>query len=178
LLLHACCGPCTIFSSAQLLAEGYRPILYFINPNIHPYREYEARREGLAALARLRDLSLLVEPAYRPEEFFHLVNLHEQERCRFCYELRLGRAAAKARELGLERFGTTLLISPYQNRGLLLDIGHRLASQYGLTFHEADWRPGFHASQAQARELGLYRQKYCGCLYSERERYSRTKRRR
>ena len=175
LLLHTCCGPCSIHSTEQLLAEGCQPVLFFANPNIHPYGEYEARREGLAEVARLRGLPLLIEPAYDPEEYFRLVSFHEQERCRYCYELRLGRAAAKARELGLARFGTTLLISPYQDRELLLALGRRLADRHGLTFHEADWRPGFRASQAKARELGIYRQKYCGCLYSERERFCRPK---
>ncbi len=152
-------------------------MLFFANPNIHPYREYEARREGLAEVARFRGLPLLVEAAYDPEAYFQLVSFHEQERCRYCYELRLGRAAVKARELGLPVFGTTLLISPYQDRELLLATGRRLAGQYGLTFHEADWRPGFRASQAKARELGIYRQKYCGCLYSERERFRRARER-
>lgn len=175
LLLHACCGPCSIYGIEQLLGAEHRPVLYFANPNIHPYREYEARREGLAEVARRQGLPLLLEPDYDPAEYFRLVSFHEEERCRHCYELRLGRAAAKACELGLARFGTTLSISPYQDRDLLLAIGRRLAGRYGLTFHEDDWRSGFRASQDKAKEMGIYRQKYCGCLYSERERYYRPK---
>ena len=175
LLLHCCCGPCSLYGTARLLAEGYRPALFFANPNIHPYREYDARREGLMAVAHLRGLPFLLEPAYEPEEFFRRVSFHEEDRCRHCYELRLGRAAAKAREAGYGRFGTTLLTSPYQNRDLLIAIGRCLADQHGLIFHEADWRPGFRASQAEAKELGIYRQKYCGCLYSERDRFADRK---
>ena len=174
ILLHACCGPCSTFTTEELLAEGFHPTLFFANPNIHPYREYEARREALLTLARLRGLPVLLEAEYTPEEFFRRVSFREGDRCRYCYELRLERAAAKARELGLERFGTTLLISPYQNRDLIIATGRRLAAEYGLIFHEADWRPGFRASQARAKELGLYRQKYCGCLYSERDRFQRA----
>ena len=174
ILLHACCGPCSTYTTEDLLAEGFRPVLFFANPNIHPYREYEARREALLALASLRGLPVFLEPEYMPEDFFRRVSFKEESRCRYCYELRLERAAAKARELGLDRFGTTLLISPYQDRELILATGRRLAAEYGLIFHEADWRPGFRASQARAKELGLYRQKYCGCLYSERERFQRS----
>lgn len=175
LLLHCCCGPCSIFSTEQLLAAGIEPTLFFANPNIHPYREYEARRDGLATLARLRSLPLVLESGYDPEEFFRLVSHHEQERCRYCYELRLERAAARAQELDFSRFGTTLLISPYQNRDLILEIGRTVASRYGLIFHEDDRRSGFRTSQATAKTLGLYRQKYCGCLYSEKERFYRPK---
>ncbi|MGE5551077.1 MAG: epoxyqueuosine reductase QueH [Bacteroidota bacterium] len=173
LLLHCCCGPCSTYSTRQLLETGVKPTLFFTNPNIHPYREYESRRESLKSLAHLRQLPLLVEPSYDPEEFFRLVSGRETDRCRLCYELRLGRTAAKASALGIPAFGTTLLISPYQDRALLLEVGYRLASVHGLSFMDADWRPGFRASQAEARELGLYRQKYCGCLYSEKERFYR-----
>ncbi len=171
LLLHACCGPCSLYSTKQLLAEGYRPTLFYANPNIHPSREYAARREGLATVAERRGLTLLLEPAYEPEQYFRKVSGDEGHRCRHCYAVRLERTALKAKELGFDRFGTTLLISPYQNRDLLLEIGNGLAARYSLTFHEADWRPGFRESQKEAKELGIYRQQYCGCLYSERERF-------
>lgn len=174
LLLHACCGPCSIYSTEQLETQGYRPILFYANPNIHPYREYQARLASLTDFAGMRGFQLIAEPDYDPEEFFRSINRREEERCRFCYELRLGRTARKARELGLGRFGTTLLISPYQDRELLLATGRRLAAEHGLIFHEADWRPGFRASQGKAKEYGFYRQQYCGCLYSERDRYRRS----
>ncbi len=146
-------------------------MLFFANPNIHPSREYEARLDGLNAVADLRGLPLQAEPSYEPQEFFRLVNMHEDDRCRRCYQLRLEKTARKAVETGLIHFSTTLLISPYQNRELLLETGRDLAREYGLEFVEADWRPGFRQSQAQARAMGLYRQQYCGCLYSERDRY-------
>ncbi|NLG84461.1 MAG: epoxyqueuosine reductase QueH [Firmicutes bacterium] len=175
ILLHACCGPCSTFSTAQLLTAGIRPVLFFANPNIHPYREYEARREAFLALARLRGLPAFLEPDYEPEEFFRRVSFHEEDRCRHCYELRLTRAATKAHELGLTTLSTTLLLSPYQNRELLLAVGEKVAAAHGLKFLAADWRAGFRAAQDEAARLGLYRQKYCGCLYSERERSRKTR---
>jgi len=173
LLLHACCGPCSLYSTGQLLAEGVEPTLFFVNPNIHPYREYEARYESLRRLTAERGWPLLVEPVYDPAAFFNLINQHEQDRCRYCYQLRLAKTAARARELGFGHYSTTLLISPYQNRDLLLEIGRRVGREHGLVFYEADWRPGFQKSQAEAKMLGLYRQQYCGCLYSEMGRYYR-----
>lgn len=175
LLLHCCCGPCSLYSTKRLLEAGRRPTLFYANPNIHPYREYEARRAGLETVARLRGLPLLCEPAYEPEEYFRRVSHHEEERCRHCYELRLGRAAAKAVELGLPAFSTTLLISPYQDRDLLVATGRRLAAEHGLEFLAADWRTDFRAGQNEAKELGIYRQQYCGCLFSEKERFYRPK---
>ncbi len=151
--------------------EGLAPTLFFYNPNIHPYQEQIRRRDGLRQLAELRKLPLIEEPGYELDQFLGRVAAAPNGRCEHCYRMRLERTAAKAKELGFKRFGTTLLISPYQNRELLCAIGRELGEQYDLEFHEEDFRPGFRASQAEAKELGLYRQGYCGCIYSERDRY-------
>jgi predicted adenine nucleotide alpha hydrolase (AANH) superfamily ATPase len=150
---------------------GYQPTLYYYNPNIHPYQEYQNRREGLVQLAKIRNLPVLVEPGYELEEFLARVASEPAGRCRHCYQIRLNRTAAKARELGFSIFSTTLLISPYQNQELLIRLGHEIAEVYGLQFLPVDLRPGFYESQRMAKELGLYRQKYCGCIYSEKERF-------
>jgi len=171
MLLHACCGPCSCFTTERLAEEGIKPTLYFYNPNIHPYQEYRRRWEGLQQLAGLRQLEVIREPGDEIEDFLRHVAPDPTKRCAFCYQLRLGKTAAKAKELGFQTFGTTLLISPYQNREMLCEIGHSLARQYGLEFHDEDFRPGFRRSQALAKEYGLYRQGYCGCIYSEKERY-------
>ena len=171
LFLHACCGPCACYSTTKLSETGYRPTLYFYNPNIHPYQEYQNRREGLVQLAGIRGLPVLVEPGYELENFLARVAPNPGERCHHCYRIRLNRAAAKARELGFSIFSTTLLISPYQNHELLVSLGHETAETYGLHFLAADLRPGFYESQREAKGLGLYRQKYCGCIYSEKERF-------
>ncbi len=171
LFLHACCGPCSCYTTQKLLEEEIKPTLFFYNPNIHPYQEQLRRRDGLRQLAAVRELPLIEEPGYELEEFLGQVAADPQNRCEKCYRIRLSRTAAKAKEAGFKRFGTTLLISPYQNRELLTRIGHELGERYGLEFHDEDFRPGFRQSQAMAKELGLYRQGYCGCIYSEKDRY-------
>lgn len=124
-------------------------------------------------MADYRGLPVVVEPGYEMEDFLKAVAADPQKRCQECYRIRLARTAAKAKEFGFGLFGTTLLISPYQNRDLICEIGHGLANEYGLQFHDEDFRPGFRESQNISKELGLYRQKYCGCIYSEKERYYR-----
>lgn len=171
LLLHTCCGPCATYSTEHVAAEGFAPIMYYYNPNIHPYQEWERRKDSLKTFAELKEVPLLIEEEYDMPEFLQRVVFHEKERCRFCYEMRLVRTAEKARELGIKWFGTTLLISPYQKRDLLINTGEELAEKYGLRFYAGDLRPGFKKSQQLAKELGLYRQGYCGCIYSESDRY-------
>lgn len=175
IFLHVCCGPCACYSTARLLEEGFSPTLFFYNPNIHPYQEYRNRLEGLTQLAGIRKLPVVVEPGYELEEFLEKAAPAPRDRCRHCYWMRLERTARRAKELGFNLFGTTLLISPYQNRELLVETGHQLAAEYGIRFHDEDFRPGFRQSQSMAKELGLYRQKYCGCIYSEKERFYKQK---
>lgn len=175
IFLHTCCGPCACYTTERLAEEGFQPTLFFYNPNIHPYQEQQRRRDALRELASLRELPLLEEPGYELEEFLRQVAAEPQKRCGQCYRIRLAKTAAKAKELGFDCFSTTLLISPYQNRELICQTGHQLAAEYGLRFHDEDFRPGFRQSQAAARELGLYRQGYCGCIYSEKDRYYKEK---
>lgn len=175
IFLHACCGPCSCYTTERLGEEGIRPTFFFYNPNIHPYQEQKLRLEGLRQLAARRDLALIEEPGYELEDFLKEVAAAPESRCRACYRMRLDRAARRAREGGFQLFGTTLLISPYQNRELLCETGHAAAAAAGIEFYDEDFRPGFRRSQEQAREMGLYRQKYCGCIYSEKERYYKGK---
>lgn len=171
LFLHTCCGPCACFTTQRLLEEGLEPTLFFYNPNIHPYQEYQRRLEGLTQLANIRSLQLVQEPGYELEAFLKNVASEPQSRCVHCYQVRLSKTAAKAKELGFNLFSTTLLISPYQNRDLICTIGHELAQKYELSFYDEDFRPGFRQSQVMAKEYNLYRQGYCGCIYSEKDRY-------
>jgi predicted adenine nucleotide alpha hydrolase (AANH) superfamily ATPase len=153
------------------MEDGIKPTLFFYNPNIHPYQEYLLRRDGLRQLAAIRNLPLIESPGYPMEEFLASVAADHSKRCEYCYRSRLSQTAMKAKEMGFELFGTTLLISPYQNRDRIIAIGKELAQDYGLMFYDQDLRPGFRQSQTMAKEYGLYRQKYCGCIYSEKERY-------
>jgi predicted adenine nucleotide alpha hydrolase (AANH) superfamily ATPase len=175
MLLHACCGPCGCYTTERLGEEGFTPTLYYFNPNIHPYQEYVRRWEGLRQLADYRNLPLVRENGYELEDFLAHVAAEPAKRCEYCYRVRLEKTAAKAKELGFTTFGTTLLISPYQNRERLVEIGRDLGRRYGLESHDEDFRPGFRKSQAMAKEMGLYRQGYCGCVYSEKERYYKQK---
>ncbi|MDD2422275.1 MAG: epoxyqueuosine reductase QueH [Heliobacteriaceae bacterium] len=177
LLLHTCCAPCAIYPLKLLRDEGRQVTAYFFNPNIHPYTEFRRRRETLATYAAANGLPLLVEEEYGLEEFLRLVAFDPAGRCPVCYRLRLERTAAKARELGMAGFTTTLLVSPYQDHALLRETGETVAAAAGIPFVYRDFRPGFREAQGQAREMGLYRQPYCGCIYSEKDRYYRVKRR-
>lgn len=175
LLLHACCGPCAVYSTQTLMDEGIKPTLYYTNPNIHPYKEWQLRRENLQKLAEERSLSLWVDEDYALEPFLQQALALGSDRCLHCYRVRLENTAKKAKEEGFDAFSTTLLISPYQRHDVLKAIGEELARNYQVEFHYRDLRPGFRQSQQTAREMGLYRQGYCGCILSERDRYYRPK---
>lgn len=170
-LLHVCCGPCAIFPVQKLIEEGHRPLGYYYNPNIHPYQEYAKRRQGAEEMAQQLGIALKVSEDYNPEIYFREVAYHEEERCRLCYEIRLLEAARMAREEGCEAFSTTLLVSPWQKHDLLRELGEAIGQSYGAPFLYRDWRKGFSEGRRQAKEMKLYRQQYCGCLFSEKERY-------
>ncbi|HHW14319.1 MAG TPA: epoxyqueuosine reductase QueH [Firmicutes bacterium] len=173
LLLHNCCAPCTIHPLAVLRDEGWEVEGWFYNPNIHPYREWQHRRDTLAEYAGLVDLPVTWVEGYDLNEFLQEALAAGPERCLSCYRRRLSAAAKAAREGGYDAFSTTLLVSPYQKHDAIRRLGEELAAQQDVPFVYRDFRPGFRAAQAKARELGLYRQPYCGCIFSERERYQK-----
>ena len=170
MLLHTCCAPCSIQCVETLAGEGITPDLYWYNPNIHPYTEYSFRRDALGNFAENRKLSLIIEDEYGLRSFIKGVSSLE-DRCAYCYRIRLEQTARFAAEKAYEAFSTTLLISPYQNHELIRKIGEELAGVYGPQFLYRDFRPFFRKGQNRAREAGYYMQKYCGCIYSEEERY-------
>ncbi|MCL2496291.1 MAG: epoxyqueuosine reductase QueH [Clostridiales bacterium] len=173
LLLHCCCGPCSLAVIRALLLEGLDEGLscYFFNPNIHPYQEYQARFTAWQELTAHFKLPTLAAADYPLEDWLRQVAPDPAGRCHHCYASRLTATAKKAIELGCDAFSTTLLISPYQQHERLREMGEAIAATYGLRFFYRDWRPHFRAGQAAARDMGLYRQKYCGCIYSEKERF-------
>lgn len=173
LLLHCCCGPCSVAVIRALLLEGQDEGLncYFYNPNIHPYQEFLARLGAWRELTAHFKLPASAEEGYPLEEWLRSVANNPAERCEYCYVSRLEQTARKAAELGCDSFSTTLLISPYQQHQRLRELGEDIAKQHGLRFFYRDWRPHFRAGQAAAREMNLYMQKYCGCVYSEKDRY-------
>lgn len=170
-LLHICCAPCSITCIDTLREEGTEPVGYWFNPNIHPFTEYRARRDTLVQYAKDVGMELFVNDDYGLREFVRAVYPALEDRCGICYQLRLFEAARYAKEKGFESFCTTLLVSPYQNHELLRKTGELAAGYYGVEFLYRDFRPRFREGQARAREAGLYMQKYCGCVFSEEERY-------
>lgn len=173
ILLHCCCAPCSLSCIDPLRAEGIEPVAFWYNPNIHPYQEYKARRDTLISYAPTIGMELIVEEDYGLRDFVRHVAEDIEHRCAYCYEHRLEETARKAAELGFEGFTTTLLASVYQQHERIAAAAERFAAQYGVAFLYRDFRPNFRAGNAKARELGFYMQKYCGCVFSEEERYGR-----
>ena len=175
ILLHCCCGPCATYTVKFLREQGHEVAAFWYNPNIHAYLEHQRRLESMQALAQKMNLPLIMAPGYDLVAYFRAVVGHEGDRCPHCYRLRLKKAAELARDQGFDAFTTTLLISPHQRHRLLHEIGDELGTECGVEFYYQDFRNGFRESQRLARELELYRQKYCGCVYSEWERYGKVK---
>ena len=174
LLLHTCCAPCSVYCIKSLRKENIEPTVYWYNPNIHPYTEYKARRDTLKQYTRNIEVNAIFEEDYGLREFCKNVVNDLDNRCsNYCYRVRLEQTAKYAKENGYDTISTTLLISPYQNHNALKAIGEEMANKYGLTFLYRDFRPGFREGQNEAREQGLYIQKYCGCIFSEEDRYSK-----
>ena len=171
LLLHSCCAPCSIACVEMLRADGVEPTALWYNPNIHPYSEYAARRDCLIAYSETIGLALHIAEDYGLRPFVRAVAENTEARCSYCYALRLDYTAQYAAAHGFEAFTSTLLVSPYQNHALLVETAERAAERYGVRFAYYDFRPGFREGQTKARENGLYMQKYCGCIFSEEDRY-------
>lgn len=174
-LLHTCCAPCSIACVADLRGSGVEPTAFWYNPNIHPFTEYRQRLNTLREYAASISMALVERNEYGLRTFLTDVDGAFDARCPVCYRLRLDAAAAYAAENGFLAFSTTLLISPYQNHALLMEAGERAAAQYGVSFLYRDFRPLFRDGQNRARELNLYMQKYCGCIFSEEDRYKKRK---
>ena len=174
LLMHTCCAPCSVYCIDSLREEGIEPTLFWYNPNIHPFMEYKARRDCLKDYAKMVGVKLLVEEDYGLDEFCRNVINDIPGRCvNYCYRKRIGETVRYAVENGYDAFTTTLLVSPYQKHEELKAVCEELTEAAGIKFIYRDFRIGFREGQAKARELGLYMQKYCGCIFSEEERYKK-----
>jgi predicted adenine nucleotide alpha hydrolase (AANH) superfamily ATPase len=157
-----------------LLSDGAAPVLFWYGPNIHPFTEYKSRKDALTEFAAAKGLGLLTAGEYALKPFVREVfDAMENKalRCKICYKLRMERTAAFALENGYDAFSTSLLISPHQDHEALREVGEEAAGKYGLNFLYRDFRPFFRQGRQKAREMGLYMQKYCGCIFSEEERY-------
>ena len=170
-LLHICCAPCANMPIEVLQTDGFEVSGFWYNPNIHPFTEYRARRNTVREYLDSIDLRLIEKNDYGLRPFVRAVAEDIENRCVKCYELRLFETARTAKEGGFDSFTSSLFISPYQNHDLMRETAERAAAQYGVEFLYRDFRPYFRDGQARARELGFYMQKYCGCVFSEEERY-------
>lgn len=158
-----------------LRQEGFDVSGYWYNPNIHPFTEYRARKNTLIEYAKTIDLPLYVNDDYGLRGFVKLVHDDIDGRCVKCYDIRLNEAARFAKEHGFDSFTSSLFVSPYQNHELMIEVAKKAAERHGIEFLYRDFRPYFREGQAKARELELYMQKYCGCIFSEEDRYLKKK---
>ncbi len=168
LLMHTCCAPCSVYCIESLRSEGIEPVLYWYNPNIHPYIEYKTRRDTLKEYSKIINVQAIFNEEYGLDNFCKNVINDLKNRCvNYCYKVRLEKTVKYAKENGYDAFTSTLFVSPYQKHEELKRICEQLAQKYNIKFLYRDFRVGFREGQAKARELGLYMQKYCGCIFSE-----------
>jgi len=171
LLLHCCCAPCLIAPFYKLKAEGKELTAFWFNPNIHPLLEYQKRHDTLRDFAVKENIELLEQDEYGLMNFLQSTLKDINNRCQYCYETRLNAVAKTAKELCYSSFSTTMLYSKYQKHELIVDIALKMSAKYGIDFFYEDWRSLWWEGRKLAKEAGLYRQQYCGCIFSEEERY-------
>ena len=168
--LHACCGPC-LLEPLDALAAEHEVVVVYANPNIHPVQEYERRRDTLLGWAHENGVEV-VEVPYDPALWDAAVGAQTSDRgtrCAACFRLRLRLTAEVAAERGLEAVATTLTVSPYQDHDALARAGADVCADAGLIYMDTDFRERYPEATRRSRELGMYRQNYCGCRYSEAE---------
>ena len=171
-LMHACCAPCSVYCIDTLKKEKIVPDIFWYNPNIHPYKEYEQRRDCLINYAKQINLNCIVEDEYGLDEFCKNVANDLDTRCvTYCYKVRLRKTFEYAKENGYDAVTTTLLYSIYQKHDYIKYLMENLSEEFGIKFLYRDFRYGFWEGHNKAKELGLYMQKYCGCIFSEESRY-------
>lgn len=176
ILLHTCCGPCSIYPLEQL-RQDHEVSAFFFNPNIHPFLEFKRRQETLLAHCQASNIPVLDSGKYGLEQFVRRVVHHEDERCRICYSWRMEETASRAASAGFDAFSTTLLYSRYQDHEQLKKCGYDLAEKHGIGYLYRDFREGWQYGIERSKELGMYRQPYCGCIYSEQDRYDTARKR-
>ncbi|MEJ2038276.1 MAG: epoxyqueuosine reductase QueH [Desulfosarcinaceae bacterium] len=171
LLLHTCCGPCSIYPLRRLQEKRYDVLGFFYRSNIHPYTECLKRQEALETYAQSLNLKIIMEDGYDLEGFLRQAAFREGDRCLVCYHSRLEATARLAKKGKFDFFSTTLLYSRFQQHDAIKSIGEALGRSMGVPFYYEDFRQGWKEGIRVSKELGMYRQQYCGCIYSEKERY-------
>ena len=173
LLLHICCAPCSAACIKVLREENIDIVGYWYNPNIHPFKEYDNRLKALKEYSKMINLNVIYDDFYGLDEFVkNTVNIIDN-RCGYCYLSRMEIVVKYAHDNGYDAFSSTLFISPYQKHDLLKSICEKLSKKYNIQFLYRDFRPYYELGREMFHETGLYMQKYCGCIFSERERYKK-----
>jgi predicted adenine nucleotide alpha hydrolase (AANH) superfamily ATPase len=175
ILLHICCAPCTIYPLEILRKETAKVKGIFFNPNIQPYLEHKKRLDTLREYTVREGLEVAVAEGYPMEDFLQKTAFMGQDRCSYCYEVRLRHTADQARKGLYDAFTTTLLYSRYQKHDLIRTTGEDIAREFQIPFFYKDFRVGWEEGVRISKETGMYRQKYCGCIYSEKERFYKGK---
>lgn len=171
ILLHACCAPCLVVPYDDLKSEGHELTTVFFNPNIHPYTEYLRRLDAFTVYTKDNNIRVLTENQQAGmEEWLREVVFREIQKCRICFNFRMDRIARLAEAKGFDAFSTTLFYSRFQKHDLLKSSCEAISEQHGIPLVYRDWRTGWNEGVKRYRKLNLYRQKYCGCVYSEKER--------
>jgi len=165
LLLHMCCAPCSVYPVSVLQEENIEFCGYYYNPNIHPKEEFLKRKETIQKYSLLKGIIVEYSDIFLQDVWENFKESNDQ-RCEMCYRNRLEKVAFHAKENGFDTFTSTLMVSPYQKHDLIKKIGMEYAKKYNVDFYYRDFRPGFRGGQQQAKDLGLYRQKFCGCMLS------------
>jgi len=176
ILLHACCGPCTVYPLEELRRQGHEVRGYFFNPNIHPYREFKRRIKALVDFSEQKKFKVDIDRNYGLTTYLRNVVFHENRRCSICYDMRLEAVAERAAAEGFDAFTTTLLYSKYQGHAIIREKSETLAEKFAVQFLYQDFRKGWQQGIDQSLAMDLYRQPYCGCIYSEQERYDKKMR--
>ncbi len=171
ILLHICCAPCSIVSIDRLREEGHELHGFWYNPNVQPWTENEKRRTAVETYSSRVNLPVIWRNEYRLQEFLRMVAFRETERCRLCFRMRLAAAANVAKRGKFDAFTTSLLYSKTQPHELLIEVAEAVGKEAGVPFLYRDFRPGWQEGIARSKQEGLYRQQYCGCIYSEKDRY-------
>jgi len=174
LLLHTCCASC-LTAPYPHIKNDFEVTAFWWNHNIHPITEYFARRDALRQFVKANNVEYIEHDVYGLLEFLKNAEEAGEDRCRKCYQTRMKITAKIAKNLGFDCFSTTLLYSIYQKHDLLKEVCEQIAIEAGVEFFYYDFREYWKEGQELTKEHGIYRQKYCGCIYSEMERYTPKK---
>jgi epoxyqueuosine reductase len=171
ILVHICCAPCFVAPYFHLKEQDFDIHGFWFNPNIHPYQENQKRLNSLKEFAEQESIPMIIKDEYDLDKFLRQAAFRESDRCRMCYYDRLKYAVIIAKKGNFDFFTTTLLYSKFQNHDMIKEIGESLGKEYGVKFYYQDFREYWKEGIDLSKQKEMYRQQYCGCIYSERDRY-------